>query len=108
MPSNTPQQHCLEDSSHPLSLALSVFPAKNTACTLAQSVVWCAHVHQQVHDTQKLLERESQLLQQELSTLTAELTGWASKTQVGYLLLYGQVVWPQQSLHWSVRQIECD
>jgi hypothetical protein len=36
-----------------------------------------------VHDTQKLLERESQLLQQELSTLTAELSGWASKTQVG-------------------------
>lgn len=36
----------------------------------------------QVHDTQRLLERESQLLQQELSTLTTELTGWASKTQV--------------------------
>jgi len=36
----------------------------------------------QVHDTQKLLERESQLLQQELSTLTSELTGWSVKTQV--------------------------
>lgn len=36
----------------------------------------------QVHDTQKLLERESQLLQQELTTLTSELTGWSGKTQV--------------------------
>jgi hypothetical protein len=36
----------------------------------------------QVHDTQKLLERESQLLQQELATLTSELTGWSGKTQV--------------------------
>jgi hypothetical protein len=36
----------------------------------------------QVHDTQKLLERESQLLQQELTTLTSELSGWSGKTQV--------------------------
>jgi hypothetical protein len=35
-----------------------------------------------VYDTQRLLERESQLLAAELATLTRELASWGSKAQV--------------------------
>jgi hypothetical protein len=88
-----PSRHLsITNTSHISLLFCSSFPP-NLPELLDGLLAVCAHEIQQVHDTQKLLERESQLLQQELSTLTAELSGWASKTQVRCALLCTICVW---------------
>lgn len=51
--------------------------------------VICACHLLQIYDTQKVLERESQLLKQELAAATQQLTTWSSKTQVCELACIG-------------------